>query len=213
MDHVDSLLPDYLTGFLEEELRKGVDEHLRRCNRCRQQERSLREVLLRIAQEPSPIVPDGYFAALLPRIRARLEDRRAWRPSWTPVVARIGAPLAVAILIFAIALHLEFRYPSTQSESETNPLHLIAKEISAEELQRVLADQLSRQPLLETTVDPETIQQQVIRALAADLELSARSQSPSIIFGNGVSVSESLNELSEAELQTLLRLLEERSIL
>jgi hypothetical protein len=213
MDHVDILLPDYIRGRLEEEARRGVDDHLRLCSRCRQEEGALREVLLRISQIPLPSVPDAYFATLLPRIRARLESHQVWRPRLTPSVARVIIPLAAAMLILAVVLRLEFRIPSAQSESETNPLHLIAEEISADELRLVLADQLLRQPLFGTTLDPETIQQQVLRTRAADLELLERSQPQSILFDNGVSVSESLNELSDAEVQRLLRLLGERSIL
>jgi anti-sigma-K factor RskA len=101
---IEKLLADYTVGALDGDLAAQVEDHLRECESCRRELSALERVgeLLQPMQMTEP--PRD----LWPRIRARLQPRRArrpvWQHYWRPGLALAAAAAILIAVIFALPL-------------------------------------------------------------------------------------------------------------
>jgi anti-sigma factor RsiW len=100
---VQTYLDDYVDGLLQEDLKKGIEQHLKQCSTCSREEQQLRELILEAAALPQGIKP---HTDLWPGVFEQLDDRRSPRS----LTARLRIPsvfsnrvlLAAAAVIVAI---------------------------------------------------------------------------------------------------------------
>ncbi|GAB5601819.1 anti-sigma factor [Thermus sp. FJN-A] len=96
MEHVEGLLPDYLTGGLEAQERARVEGHLRGCPRCQKELRALEQAFYLVAEALPPTPPPpGTWA----RIKARARLVRGGRPQVRSFF--LAAALAGVLLVGA----------------------------------------------------------------------------------------------------------------
>lgn len=214
MDHVKYHLPDYVNKRLDDDLRKGVEAHLQECSACRFEYEQLQKTFALI-RGTNPIHPaPTYFQSLLPKIRQRMEQRSLPLFMAHPLVVRVAAPLAVAVVAIALLLHTPFVYRDTTMEE--NPLKSVLSDMSADELVQVIAEQTSHQPFNGYFAEAEADQTPRMQpleneSLGREVELLHTTVSE-FVFG-GTSAQQGLAELSEAEVEALLQQLVERTTL
>src|SRR5690554_6131177 len=88
-EHPDELLPWYVNGSLEPQLRAQVEEHLQSCARCRAEVAFLETVRKGIRSERSQAADELGLRRLMRTVRRQPPPRRRW---WRPA-------LAVAVLV------------------------------------------------------------------------------------------------------------------
>ncbi len=210
-EHVEYLLPDYASGMLEASLLPWVESHLSECPSCRSELEQLRTSMASLAaHEPKP-PHDKYFSTVLPRVRARLEDRRSASLFAHPLVTRFAAPLAAGALVLVIL----FRVPFTVRDSgiDRNPLQPVMHGLEAEELVDVILDQSQRQTI-SSHGESETSSLLAMSFLHSEHLLAGAEQLPlpneSVL---DVGVPENLDQLNPAEVDALVTRLGERTIL
>ncbi len=79
-----------------------IEEHLRGCPSCREEEASMRELFSVLGKEKAWTPPAAYWNSLLPRIHARIDARQERpMPLW---LSRVAVPLAAALLVAIVAI-------------------------------------------------------------------------------------------------------------
>lgn len=92
--HPEALLYDYALGDLGPDEAHAVERHLERCAACREEVVTLREQLVRLAEQDPPVAPpEGTLDAVVRRVRAA-RPRRV-RPAW--LMAAAMGTLVVAL--------------------------------------------------------------------------------------------------------------------
>ncbi len=206
MEHVNIHLPDYIRGALGAADVKMVELHLLKCRTCREDEQKLRILLGAIALHSSASVPSGYFQALIPRIRMRLEER--WSPRrftsevWIKLVMPAGVGLAVVLIVMSLSL--------SDLAVEPNGMKTFARNLEAYEVVDALDDQSLQQGWSVSTTNKmeELISaRSLARGLVKDLEASE-------VLTDGLNLSsDRMIELNDQEVGVLLQRLSERKIL
>ncbi|MBI3788029.1 MAG: zf-HC2 domain-containing protein [Ignavibacteriales bacterium] len=208
-EHINYLLPDYLTGRLESDLREGVEAHLKECKECVSEMANLREVLGKVAYDKPYIPSTAYFSALLPRIRQRLDGKQK-RSLWAhPVFVRIVSPLAVAVL--AIVMLSRVPFPAERQD----PLKSIVADVSTDELEQVVLEQSQHQPGGTLLAENELASLPTGKALENHIKtIGAQTTTwiESESIPSGV-VPRTVNDLDDSELEMLLQRLGERTVL
>lgn len=207
-EHIKYLLPDYVTGRLEPDLQNGVEAHLNTCQECVAEMKNLQEILRKISQDKPYAPATMYFNALLPRIRQRLDAKRKQSVWAHPVFVRVVAPLAVAVL--AIVMLSRMPFPAEQQD----PLKSIVADVSTDELEQVVLEQVQRQPGGMLFTENELAMLPSGRSLEQQLQSIAKGTSwidSEPAPNNGI--LSGIDELSDSELETLLQRLGERAIL
>ena len=212
-EHVDYLLPDYVSGRLEEPLREGLELHLRDCPHCREELEAVQEVFGYLQSSEASHPSDSYYSSILPRVRQRLEEKREGSFLSHPLFIRLVSPLAAAIVAIVLLLHVPF--PKTEVETDTNPLRSLVREASAAELAEAVLEQARKQPLINAVTEDEI--SSLVAAQAMSQEIFVQSLEPQAAtflepLFNG-SVTQGIEELTETELDALLQKLGERTIL
>lgn len=210
-EHIEYLLPDYLTGRLEESLRPGVESHLAECAACRSELEVLREAFqsLRVHHAAEP--PTGYFLTLLPHVRERLEGKRAKPFLSHPLVGRLVMPIAVGVLALFIVLRGPFS--TTNTELERNPLQPALGGFETDELVDIVLDQAHSQAL-NTLSEGETSAMLAVPLLHGNHLLTGTE--PFSLTGEpilGAGMPDSLGQFSDSEVEVLIARLGERTIL
>ena len=141
---LQSELPDFLRGRLDEAGVIRVSEHLSGCPKCRQEARAMEE-LFGIIRSDSWSPSGTYWASILPRVNSRLE-KRSQLPQWT---TRFALPLAAA-LILAVGF---FRIAPRSGEDLPENFTAILHQLSDEEMQDV-ADQQAVADLIHPDMVP-----------------------------------------------------------
>ncbi len=212
--HVKSQIPDYLTGQLDSKLRQGVEVHLRECPACLGDYEEMRELIavLRELRQKQP--SRSYFSNVLPRVRERLGSRERFAWIDHPLFVRLVSPLAAAALIAILMLEL----PLVRQQAEVGgngELMGMVGAFSTDELLRIVIEQGHHQLLVEPVQEITVPHSLVDRVLSRELSLSTGVSDPLLVpftTAGGIP-SESLNALSEPEVDRLLQRLEERSVL
>jgi len=209
--HVEYLLPDYLNNMLEESLRPLVESHLEECSACRTELKNLRTTFHSLSTYQAPPPADGYFATVLPRVRQRLEGKKPASFFAHPLVARLAVPLAAGAVVLAILLSVPFS--ERGSENGHNPLQPVLQGLEAVELVDIILDQADRQSLT-TQGESETSAFLAVPFLGGDhLPASAGQLSFADEPILGSEMPESLDQLSESNIDVLVAQLGERTIL
>jgi hypothetical protein len=211
MGHVEYLLPDYLNNRLEESLKPGVESHLEECESCRDSLEGLREGFEALRTQHIPHPSETYFSTILPRVRQRLEKKEA-RPFFAhPLVTRIAMPIAAGAL--ALLLLLRLPLSTHNADAERNPLQPVLQGIASDELVDIVLDQIHLQAL-NTVGEGETSSLLAVPLLGGDQLLADAEHLTSIeapILGGRV--PESLDQLSDSEIDALVARLGERTMI
>jgi hypothetical protein len=210
-NHVTALLPDYVRGRLEEQVKSGVELHLAHCSACKTELDQLQMATSLIERESKSAVPAGYFNTVLPRVRTRLESNSA-EYFWNPLIGKVALPLATAILAIAIF----WRIPSTISTVQMeNPLKSLIQSNTTEELNSLFSYESetslwshSDQSLLTNVLSNE-------RFLKNQLVKEALESHPMSIFADGAELSSQqlLKNLDEVDVEEILQQLANKDII
>lgn len=212
IEHIEFLLPDYLNKKLEESLRPGVELHLEQCASCRAELAELRKAFEELEAHQFSGPPDGYFTTVLPRVRERLEKKQA-KPWYAhPLLIRIATPLAAGALALVLLTHVPL--PVNDSEREPNPLQPVLVGVATEELVEVVLDQVHQQLLTTPLGESETSSLLALRVLGRDhllADADPLSLTDDPVLGGGG--PESLDQLSDSDIDTIVQRLGERTML
>ena len=209
--HVEDLLPDYLNNMLEESFRPLVESHLEECGACRAELENLSATFQNLRTYQAPPPADGYFATVLPRVRQRLEWKKAESIFDHPLVARLAVPLAAGAVVLAILLSVPFS--ERGSENGHNPLQPVVRGLETVELVDVILDQADRQSLT-TQGESETSAFLAVPFLGGGhLPASAGQLSFADEPILGSEMQESLDQFSDSDIDVLVAQLGERTIL
>jgi hypothetical protein len=210
--HVEYLLPDFVNGTLEGELRGGVESHLEKCAACRAELETLHRAFQLIDVPGTQGPSSTYFAGILPRVRERLEQEGSLTFMARPILTRFALPLAAGVVAFLLLLHVP--YPNHNGESAQNPLRPVLSGFGSEDLVEIVLDQLDRQSLPGTLSEGETSAMLAAPILKGEYLLSNMESAPTLqdpVLGDDN--SEDLESLSDADLETLVVRLSERTSL
>lgn len=212
--HVKSLLPDYLTGQLDTGLREEVEVHLRDCPSCRGDYEEMRELVGSLQRYSQKHPSSPYFSSVLPRVRERLGRRGRFAWIDHPLIVRLVSPLAAASLIVILMLELPLVRQQARG-GDGGALLGMVEAFSTDELSQIVIEQGHHQLLVATEQEITVPHSFVDRALSRELSLSTGVSDPLLMpfTTMGGITSESLNALSEPEVDRLLQRLEERSVL
>ena len=210
--HVEYLLPDFVTGKLDEPLRSGVSSHLEECAGCRAELETLLGAF-RLIDDSGPDGPSNtYFAGILPRVRERLEQKESITTLAGPIVTRFALPLTAGVLAVLLLLHVPG--PKNNGELSQNPLRPVLSGVGSDELVEIALDQLDRQSFPGTLGESETSAMLAAPILRGEYLLSG-VDSPPMLEGPvaGDDIAEDLESLSDADLDALVARLSERTSL
>lgn len=208
--HVEYLLPDYVTGKLEEPLRSGVAGHLEGCAECRAELETLQHAFQSISG-PGPRAPSSaYFSGILPRVRERLEQKESLSMFSRPLVTRFALPLAVGVLALVLLLHVP--PPMNNGGPAQNPLGPMITGVGSEELVEIALDQMHRESFSSPLGESETsalLAAPILRGeyFLSEVESSSILEDP--VLGDGI--AEELETLSDTDLDVLVARLNERT--
>jgi hypothetical protein len=210
-EHVEHLLPDYLSRMLDESLRPWVESHLEECGACRAELENLRGAFNHLDSFEVKPPYDGYFMTILPRVRERLQEKNSVSLLSHPLVTRFAAPLAVGALLLVILFRVPFAL--RDAEQEHNPLQPVVRGLETEELVDVILDQVHRQTI-SAQGENETSALLAIPLLRSDHLLAGTDQlwlpNESVL---DVGLPEDLDQLSASDVDVLVARLGERTIL
>ena len=210
--HVEYLLPDYVTGKLDEPLRIGVASHLDECAACRAELETLHRAFQAIAGSDLQSPSNAYFSGILPRVRERLEERESLSVFVRPFVMRFALPLAVGALMLVLLMHIPVR--TNNGETAHNPLRPVLSGVDSEELVEIGLDQMHRQAFSAQLGENETSSFLAVPILSskyflADVDSSFVLEDP--VLGNDIPGD--LETLTDADLDMLVARLSERTSL
>ena len=206
--HVHNLLPDYVNARLERSLQHEVDIHLQACAECRAEAKLIADVFLVVHAHKHIPAPKNYFSALVPRLRQRVERREHWSAWFShPLFIRFAAPLAAAVVLISLVMQMPFSSDGVSG--------------------RFLTDNLS----FDDVADAFAYQDESNAFIGSDVETLAASsltegilnrQIAELVFASdevlwleaypNTSTDLLLNSLTEQEMETLLKRLEERAL-
>jgi anti-sigma factor RsiW len=219
-DHVEYLLPDYVNGKLDEQLKETVESHLRSCVSCRLEAERMQDVVLYLDAHRSPVPPPSYFATILPRVRQRLEHKESApllsRPlALTPsrLVGRLAMPLAAAAL--AIALLLQFPIVPGEGGSLLNSMKVAVGDVSADDLAQAVLNESRLHPFVSALGDREFAAAVPDRIVEQHLFTKDFYSQASEVTGPlfDLTPSQAIEGLSDSEVDALLQRLAERIML
>src|SRR3990172_7890604 len=108
-------LSAYLDGDLPEREREGIAQHLRKCARCAEEEKALKETLSLLRNLPAGQAPPE----LLEGVRLRIGKEQAKTPLWKKLFlpAHIKPPLGAAavVLVFLLVYGVQKELPSSKA--------------------------------------------------------------------------------------------------
>lgn len=212
--HIKSQIPDYLTGQLDAKLRQGVEVHLRECPACRGDYEEMKELIAVLREHRQKQPSRSYFSNVLPRVRERLGSRERFAWIDHPLFVRLVSPLAAAALTAILMLELPLARQQAEVGGDGELMGMVGA-FSTDELSRIVIEQGHHQLLVEPVQEITVPHSLVDRVLSTELSLSTGASDPLLVpftTAGGI-LSESLNALSEPEVDRLLQRLEERSVL
>ena len=210
--HIEYLLPDYVTGRLEEPLRSGVASHLEECAECKGELETLRHAFQTIGGSDLKPPPGAYFSGILPGVRERLEQRKSPSGLARPLITRFALPLAVGVLAFVLLTHIPV--PANNGETAQNPLRPVLSGVGSEELMEIALDQMHRQAFSISIGENESSAMLAVPILSGkyfltDVDSSVVWEDPLL----GDIAMEDLETLTDADLEVLVARLSERTSL
>ncbi|MBI3003859.1 MAG: zf-HC2 domain-containing protein [Ignavibacteriales bacterium] len=212
MGHADIYLVDYVTGKLEPELRLRVEAHLRDCLKCQQGLEDVSYTFQYAGKVQHSTPASQYFSSIIPHVRERLENRTQW--SWTdnPVFSKLALPLGAAAVALALLMNIAQFGPANGS---VNPLSPIFYGIEPEDVVDMVVEESPPTPW--TTRQTQDVAQAVVGdhltrghflqdALTLDVQ-------PYFYELSTISSQQLLQNFDEAQVEAILKKLEERGTL
>jgi hypothetical protein len=210
-EHVEYLLPDYLSKMLEESLRPWVESHLEECGACRAELENLRGAFSHLDSFEVEPPHDGYFTTVLPRVRERLQGEKSIPFYSHPLFTRFAVPLAAGALLLVILFRVPFALRET--DREHNPLQPVVRGLENEEVVEAILDQFHRQAI-SAQGENETSALLAVPLLRSDHLLAGADQlslsNESVL---DVGLPENLDQLSASDVDILVARLGERTML
>jgi hypothetical protein len=210
--HVNTLLPDFALGKLNEEDIVGVEAHLEGCAQCRMDLAELKETFASIGLGRNAAVPASYFSSILPRVHERLEQRQRSRWMISPVVEKIALPLGAAIVIAILAWNVPGLKTSIRTEGS---LATVMDSASPSEIAEIIRNDIPSQDwssftdalIAHALANDKYVQQELVEEA-----LTSEVTSPFNVYAD-VSPQQFLNGLDEPEANTVLQQLGQRKSL
>jgi hypothetical protein len=149
------LIPFFINGELQEQQRRNVDEHLRRCDACKKMADEY-AALSRLAQSaPTPVEPEGFYDNFYDEVMARIDrsskpskrspaKKFAW-PVIRPRLAFAGIGVAIAVAVFAL-------FSTIKNDAPRVTLETYLTQRNFTELARAIADDRQRSMLFSDSV-------------------------------------------------------------
>jgi hypothetical protein len=208
-NHEHHELADYLAGRVDDGTRSAIDAHLKGCVSCREQAAELRTALGALPARSFSDPPPSYFSTVPARVRMRLEQPR--RGSWigSPIIARVLAPLATAVVVIAILVELTTMERSAMMEEQSVLADLPAESrnlgLDALHAQYFFDHNLRTQDLAASLLPLSTLHSE-FALLLMDAPIEATRWTD-------IDTRKLLGELTEQELERVLERLQERTFL
>lgn len=192
-------LADYVTGRLESATAAAIRDHVATCPDCAGEVRRLHVVQAALERAHDPAPPSGYFESLVPRFRMRLDGRtelpagRTWR-----LVLPAAAMLVLAGLLSTMTIN----------GSSNAGLRSLTKDIDPPALHDAIVRQLDEQAV--TVAD-----QEFLLTSGADQAIARGLLQDALVSSEWVQADplQALEDLDAYEVQRILSILEQRSIL
>ena len=204
-DRYVELIPDYCSGRLTESESESLLRHAEACERCARTLAELRPLFSALEMDKPLEAPPGYFATVLPKVRARIDRKRSVpSPTWMPELALPAAGLALAVMVM-LTLALPWQQGDPGPESMTQAIGQLPADVLAD----ALVDQAERAGVSDGSfvdvITDERLDSEIVNTLTSD---------PSAL-GELEASSEALwpTDLSETEVTVLLQRLSEREVL
>ena len=212
MEHASHYLVDYAGGKLQPGVKLQVDAHLRECPKCLQDLNEMTETLNQVSELRDIAPSNVYFASITPRVHEQLHRRAS--KSWidSPIFSRLALPLAAAVIVVALLANIKGLDPSDSAQS---PLAPVFEGIDPEVVVDIVIQ--DARPMPWTTRQAQEIAQAVVgdhlarehflqNALTLDFQ-------PYLDEDSAISSQELIQGLDDAQIETLLKKLEERATL
>jgi hypothetical protein len=111
----EDILSAYLDGDLPEREREEVTAHLRKCPRCAEEERALRETVSLLRTLPVEKAPPGLLAGVRRRIGEEKAAEPLWKKLFLPAHVKIPLEAAAVVLVFLLAYGIQKQVPATKA--------------------------------------------------------------------------------------------------
>ena len=109
------LLSAYLDGDLPEREREGIADHLRRCPRCAEEERALKETLSLLRDLPAGPAPPELLRGITLRLEEETSRTPLWRKLFLPAHIKIPLEVAAVALIFVLVYGIQREIPAKKT--------------------------------------------------------------------------------------------------
>src|SRR4030066_797412 len=107
-------LSAYLDGDLPEQEREGIAQHLRKCARCAEEERALKETLSLLRNLPPGQAPPELLEGVRRRIGKDQAKTPLWKKLFLPAHIKIPLEAAAVVLVFLLAYGIRKEMPASK---------------------------------------------------------------------------------------------------
>ena len=144
--HVHLDLVDYLEKNIDDAAQHRISEHLKTCERCREDMETVASALYGLKSELSESLPQAYFAGFLPRLRKSLDRKPEKILRWNPRIVYVTAPV-LSIMVF-IFLLLKTPLPDRPQILKETIMPIIVN-LSTDDIAEVMGSQLHGEVMIE----------------------------------------------------------------
>lgn len=208
--HVHLDLVDYLENNVDEAAQYRISEHLRKCERCREDMETIASALSGLKSVSAESLPQAYFTGFLSRVRESLEKKSEKNIRWNPRIVYVTAPV-LSIMVF-IFLLLKAPLPDQPQILKESIMSIIVN-LSPDDIAEVMGSQLHGEVMLEAE-NPQAynllLKKQFNASKVVKDALDDKSVSPSLNENDYQVVIESMND---EQVDHILVRLKERSLL
>lgn len=191
-NEIHQFLIDYAEGTLDESGRQRVEEELKKSHQLRHDLDLLRSTLDLLQQQEEGSLPAHYFTNFVPRLRARLDDRKMFNrfsiPAW---MQRFAAPVSAVI----ITVSMFGLYYLLMPDPSLRVLSSIVQEAEQAEVEQLIANSTPVGSTI-TIASTPSVDSQII---AEEILVSAS------LYDYVVSDSQILSQLEEQDLELIVQ--------
>ncbi len=205
--HILHELPDYLTGRLDEQSRRKLEDHLKLCSRCQSELDEIRIAIEMVRDHKAWEPPAEYWTSLLPRVKRRIQEASASqgvvsRSAVSIWIERLAPAAALAVGILLVIRTVAFESGKVADQAYGEEFRTLVQMLEVAELAE----------LVEPVVAPPSVVPSVQEVDESGLlsELLAEDYSafePLYLFD----VSTGLESLTDDDVEEVLMRLNERN--
>jgi predicted anti-sigma-YlaC factor YlaD len=195
-NEIHILFSEYLEDSLEPIEKKRVEQHLEECDGCRLKLKEMKELFGVLAQDKVASMEEDYWTNFLPRVRARIEEKKRPKFSLVPKT-RLALGLLSLFLVAFIGynlLHTPQRNPALVDLNQNVEINVTDPMLSS------AADQLA------DAISAESTQATVTGVVLSEEEKQELDSTATLLTENYLSrkeISSILDELNSDELKQL----------